>query len=307
MQFAALLASTALIFAAFAVRLHKQFLGEYLSDGAPRATPSPRNSIASPAISSASTTGHAEPATHTILSPVVAACLRKEYLYIRGNGGMLVSLLMPLIFVFILGRGMLADHPKYLLPSALGYAVMGLMAALYNIFGADGTGMQLYLLAPVRLRDVILAKNIASAALLAIEAALAWYVVRFLAGEPIPLWLQVATIFWLAFVFFANLALGTVRSIQAPRKVALGQARRLRPAAQSKTTALLVLAMVFGCLLLQVPVTMLGGYLRLPWLAAAIFAPLAAIAATAYALMLKNVDRMILNHRDRFAEELCGD
>ncbi|HEV2618379.1 MAG TPA: hypothetical protein VGU23_00405 [Acidobacteriaceae bacterium] len=40
LHFVALLASTALIFAALALRLHKQFLGEYLSEGAP-----PRRSL----------------------------------------------------------------------------------------------------------------------------------------------------------------------------------------------------------------------------------------------------------------------
>jgi ABC-2 type transport system permease protein len=155
---------------------------------------------------------------------------------------------------------MLAEHPSYLLPAALAYSVMGLMAALYNIFGADHSGVQLYLLAPVRLRDVIVAKNIASAALLVTEALLAWCVVLVLSSRPIPIAAQASAAFWLAFVFFSNLALGTVRSIQAPTKVALAQTRRIRPASANKTTVLLVLAVLFGSVLLQVPVTMLSRY-----------------------------------------------
>ncbi|MDP9050715.1 MAG: hypothetical protein M3O31_08335 [Acidobacteriota bacterium] len=221
-QFAALLAWTTLILAAFAARLHKQFLGEYLSESAPRATPSPRQPAAAPAISAPVATNNHQPTTDNFLSPVMAACLRKEWIYIRGNGTMLVTLLAPLIFVFIMGRGMLGNHPAYLLPSAIGYAVMGFMASLYNIFGADLTGVQMYLLAPVRMRDVIVAKNIAGAALLLVEAALAWCVVRVVSGTPIAWWLQLSAVFWLGFVFFSNLALGTIRSIQAPTKVALG-------------------------------------------------------------------------------------
>jgi hypothetical protein len=49
----------------------------------------------------------------------------------------------------------------------------------------NGTGVQLYLLAPVRLRDVILAKNIASLTLLGVEAALAWCVAAL--PEAVPL------------------------------------------------------------------------------------------------------------------------
>jgi ABC-2 type transport system permease protein len=309
-QFAALLLWTALIFAAFAARLHKQFLGEYLSESAPRtaaATATRRihlQPLAPPLAQPA--TYNLQPAT-AFLPPTVAACLRKEWIYIRGNGTLLVSLLTPLIFVFILGRGMLANHPGYLLPGALGYSVMGLMAMLYNIFGADLAGVQLYLLAPVRLRDVIVAKNIASAMLLLAEVVLAWCVVLVLATTPIPLPAQISAAFWIVFVFFSNLALGTLRSIQAPTKIALGQTRKIRPATANKATVLLVLAMLFGCFLLEVPVTMLCDHFNRPWLAVAIFAPLAAAAIGAYALMLKNADRLILTHRDEFAQELCGD
>ncbi|MDP9050716.1 MAG: hypothetical protein M3O31_08340 [Acidobacteriota bacterium] len=65
--------------------------------------------------------------------------------------------------------------------------------------------------------------------------------------------------------------------------------------------------MLFGSMLLEVPVTMLSSYFHLPWLGAAIFAPLAAAAIAAYGLMLNNVDRLVLTHRDSFAQELCGD
>jgi ABC-2 type transport system permease protein len=305
-QFAGLLVWTAAFLAALAYRLEKQFLGEYLSEGAPRATtPTPRAPSQLPAVRPQPATDNLQPAT-SFLSPTVAVCLRKEWLYLSSNGGMLVGLLTPLIFVFLLSRGMLERHPSYLLAGAVGYALMGPMVGLYNIFGADAAGVQLYLLAPVRLRDVVMAKNIASTALLLIEASLAWLIVSWLATAPIPPATRVATVFWVGFVVFANLAFGTLRSIQAPRKVALAQTRQMRPVAQSKTSGLLVLAMLFGCILLQVPVTLLCRHFHNPWLAAAIFAPLAAVAVAAYALLLHSVDRLILTNRDTFAQELVG-
>jgi ABC-2 type transport system permease protein len=327
-QFAALLLWTALFFAAFAYRLHKQFLGEYLSEGAPRSAPSQKSVISTPAPATASLPGkpslQAWPSrtpeeergfspwsvlspTNSFVSPGVAACLRKEWVYLRGNGNQLISMITPLIFVFILGRGILARHPSYLLSGAIGYAMLGLLASLYNIFGADGAGVQLYLLAPVRLRDVILAKNAASLTLLAFEAALAWCVVAVLADAPIRLSTQLSTFFWIIFMVFANLTLGTLRSIQAPRKITIAQARRVRPAAASRTSSLLVLAVLFGSMVLQVPVTMLCRHFHNPWLAVLIFAPLAALAVAAYALLLQNADRLILTHRDLFAQELCSD
>jgi ABC-2 type transport system permease protein len=213
----------------------------------------------------------------------------------------------PLVFVFIFARGILARHPAYLLSGAVGYALLGLLGALYNVFGADAAGVQLYLLAPVRLRDVILAKNIASLALLLVETALAWSIVMLLASAPIALSSQFSAAFWIVFVVFANLSLGTLRSIQAPRKILPGQTRQLRSTSTSRTSALIVLATLFGCILLQVPVALLCGYFHNPWLAVWIFAPLAAAAVAVYALMLANADRLILTHRDTFAADLCGD
>jgi ABC-2 type transport system permease protein len=310
-QFAALLAWTGLFLAAFAFRLHKQFLGEYLSEGAPR------TSIRAGAPSKLRLGGPAAPAgvfnqqlatsNQQLLSPTIAACLRKEWVYLRGNSNQLIQMFTPLVFVFIFARGILARHPAYLLSGAVGYALLGLLGTLYNVFGADAAGVQLYLLAPVRLRDVIVAKNIASLALLLVETALAWTIVMLLATAPIALSSQFSAAFWIVFVVFANLSLGTLRSIQAPRKILPGQARQLRSTSTSRTSALIVLATLFGCILLQVPVALLCGHFHNPWLAVWIFAPLAAAAVAVYALMLANADQLILTHRDTFAADLCGD
>jgi ABC-2 type transport system permease protein len=304
-ELAALLLWTALFFAAFAYRLHKQFLGEYLTEGASRAT-APAPSSIKPRPIAAPVTHNVEPTTYNLLSPGTAACLRKEFLYLRSNGNQIIAMITPLIFVFILGRGILARHPSYLLAGAVGYAMLGLLGALYNIFGADGAGVQLYLLAPMRLRDVILAKNIAALTLLTIEALMAWCVVLVMATAPVPFSTQLSTFFWVIFVIFANLSFGTLRSIQAPRKITLAQTRSIRPTTASRTSGLLVLAVLIGGMLLQIPVTFACRYFQNPWLAVAFFAPLAALAVGAYALLLQNADRLILTHRDTFAQELSG-
>lgn len=308
-EFAALLIWTALFLAGLAYRLQKQFLGEYLSEGAPRAVAvaAPRTHPR-PLVTAAPerpATSNLQPAT-SLLSPSVAACLRKELLYLRSNSNQIIAMITPLIFVYILSRGMLARHPSYLLSGAIGYAIIGLLAALYNIFGADGSGVQLYLLAPVRLRDVVLAKNIAGMTLLLVEVVLAWCLVQWIATEPISLAAEIATAFWVIFLLFTNLTLGTLRSIQSPRKVALAQTRSLRTPPASRTSGLLILAIIAVSMLLQVPVTLLCHHFHNPWLAVVIFAPLAAVAVGAYALLLSNADHLILTHRDSFAQELVS-
>jgi ABC-2 type transport system permease protein len=173
------------------------------------------------------------------------------------------------------------------------------------VFGADGLGVQLYLLAPVRMRDVLVAKNIASLLLVVTEAVLAWSLVSFLNPTRIALATQVSTVLWTIFVIATNVSLGTLRSIQAPRRYVPGQTRRQRGTPANRTSGLLILLVLFGSLLLQFPVVALSHFVHLPWLATWVFGPLAAAAVAAYCLLLQRAERLILSHRDIFAEELC--
>jgi ABC-2 type transport system permease protein len=305
-QFAALLASTVLFAAVFAVRLHKQFLGEHLGEGVSgreKVQSAPR--VNAPAPQSAALSRPA--ASGAIVSPTVAACLRKEWFILRGNGTQLIGLLTPLLFVviFSMNRTFSSIASGYFLPGAIAYLLIAALSSLYNIFGADGRGVQVYLLAPIRMLDVVLAKNLMSLALIVTQVGLAWTIICVLARTPVPVSMQISTALWTVFVVAMNLAIGTMRSIQAPRHFVPGQGRQLRASPTNRTSALLVLAVLFGCMLLQIPVAIASGYFRMPWLAAWVFGPLAVAAIFAYALMLRNAERLILANRDVFAEELC--
>ena len=305
-QFAGLSASTALFAAVFAIRLHKQFLGEQLSEGVSRRVKTPsapraKAPVPQPAVLSAPA------ASGAIFSPTMAACLRKEWLILRGTGTQLIGLLTPLMFVviFSMNRAFSAFSTKYFLPSAIAYVLIATLSSLYNIFGADGRGVQLYLLAPIRMLDVVLAKNLMSLALIFTQVGIAWIIICVLARAPIPVSAQISTGFWAVFVVALNLTIGTLRSIQAPRHYVPGQGRQQRATPTNRTSALLVLAVLFGSMLLQIPVAIASTYFKSPWLAAWVFGPLAAVTVFAYALMLRSVERLILANRDVFAEELC--
>ena len=305
-QFAGLLASTALFAAVFAIRLHKQFLGEHLSEGVSRRV----QAQSAPRVKAPAPEPVAQPApavTGGIFSPTVTACLRKEWLILRGNGTQLIGLFTPLMFVIIfsMNRTFSAISSKFFLPTAIAYVLIGVLGSLYNVFGADGRGVQVYLLAPIRMRDVVVAKNLMSLALIVTLVGLAWTIICVLARAPIPVSLQISTAFWTVFVVAMNLAIGTLRSIRAPRHFVPGQARMQRATPTNRTSALLVLAVLFGSMLLQIPVAIASSYFGAPWLGAWIFGPFAIAAIFGYALMLRHAERIILAARDVFAEELC--
>jgi hypothetical protein len=153
--------------------------------------------------------------------------------------------------------------------------------------------------------DVVLAKNLMSLAIIAAQVGLTWVIICVLARAPVPAAMQISTALWTVFVVAMNLAIGTMRSIQAPRHFVPGQGRHLRASPTNRSSALLVFAVLFGSILLQVPVAIASSYFRLPWLALWVFGPLAVAAVSAYALMLSSAERLILANRDVFAEELC--
>jgi hypothetical protein len=142
--------------------------------------------------------------------------------------------------------------------------------------------------------------------LLAVEGAVAWAIAVSMSVTPVPFSTQVSALLWVVFVLAVNLALGTLRSIQAPRKFMPGQQRQMRAAPTNRTSALLVLSVVAGSLLLQVPVTRLARHMHEPWLAAGIFAALAAAGVGLYVTMLRNIDALVQRNRDVIEQELCG-
>jgi len=109
---------------------------------------------------------------------------------------------------------------------------------------------------------------------------------------------------WLIFVVGTNLTVGTLRSIQAPRRFIPGRTPTARTPT-NQTSGMLILGLVFGSILLQIPVTYLTRHYGHPWLAVVIFVPLAVVAIGAYVLLLRNADRLIYRYRDTLAEELC--
>jgi ABC-2 type transport system permease protein len=299
-----LIAFGALFFAIYAWRMRREFHGELLSElntsQKPAAARNPHAQTASPTIP---LQADAPEARTFGLSPAIVACLQKEFLYLRRNTNQLFGFITPIFMVFLFASrmGVSGRFGTYLFPVAVAYSILGVSILSYNCLGVDGTGIQLYFLAPLRLRDVFLAKNILGFLLNLVELALIFAVICIVAHPP-SLLIGLATLCWLLFATFTNGAVGNIRSITAPQKVDLAKVGRKQI---SQFSSLIALGVIAACFTIGYGGIILANTLNRPWLMVPLFLALAAIAFVLYLQVLNRLDAIALTHRENLAEELC--
>jgi ABC-2 type transport system permease protein len=164
----------------------------------------------------------------------------------------------------------------------------------------DGAGVQFYFLAPVRLRDVFLAKNMMGFLLNAIELGLIYGVISFVGHAPSAL-MSAATVCWLLFVIFTNGAVGNLRSLTAPKKIDLSKISRRQT---SQLSALMALGVVVACCGVGGGVYALAHWLGRAWMMIPVFAVLAGVGFGFYWEVLGRLDGVALGHRETMVEEL---
>jgi ABC-2 type transport system permease protein len=238
-----------------------------------------------------------------ILSPILSALLAKEILYLRRNLGLFMSLIMPVAFVFLFaGRlAIRSSGAAWLFPAALAYSLMGVIPLSFNSFGLEGTGSQLYFFAPMRLRDVVLAKNLINFLLVALEILAVLVIISYIAAPP-PLWVIAATLLWALATLLVAMTVGNRRSLSAPKKVNLARSTRRQA---SGLSALIAIGIFLASMLLAAALAIAGYFLHLLWLLVPIYAVLATAAAFLYWRGLHSIDHYAQNHREQLFEELC--
>ncbi len=245
-----------------------------------------------------------------LVSGRTAAIFQKELLYLTRSGPMIFTLLMPLVILLIFrmtpgrpggaGGNFMNGAPDFAFPVGAACALLMLTNLIYNNFGADAGGVQFWFVAPAHLRDVVRAKNLVHATVLAAELVLVWIAVAFLYRPPA----LVYTLATLAGVLFAaplNLALGNVLSIFSPKKLDFGTFGRQRAANTTAFAALLVQAAIFGVIALAF---VLGRYFHDLWIATLALLVLAVAAFACYALVLRRIDALALTRRETLISEL---
>jgi ABC-2 type transport system permease protein len=279
------------------LRLRAQYRGENLSEAATRS--------ASPKEKSAFRLGWNLPG----FSSPVTAIFEKEFRYLSRSGPMLFTMIMPVVVLLIFrltpstsgnSDSFLVRAPDLAFPAGAAYALLVLTNMVYNNFGADAAGIQFFFAAPVRFRDILLAKNLAHTAVLALETVLVWLAVCFVFRRP-SLDVTLATLAGLLFALLVNLTIGNLLSLSSPKKVDYGTFGRQRASNITVFASFGVQIVVFGVAAL----TLLAARRRTEiWLATLIFLVLAAVAAAAYVIALGRADQIALSRRETLIAEL---
>ena len=292
---------SSLFLAVYAVRMHREFRGENLSETTrqPQTVrlPNTRAAIPHPSTSQLTSTSVFG------ISPAIAACLQKEFLYLRRNTNQLYGFIAPIFMVFLFANriGTSGRFGSFVFPAAVAYSVLGVSILSYNCLGMDGPGVQFYFLSPTRLRDVFLAKNIIGFLLSFIELVLIFIVISLTASPP-SLLISFGTFCWLLFAIFTNGAVGNLRSLAAPKKIDLSKINRKQT---SQLSALIAVGIVAGCFGIGYGGVLLANSFNIPWLMVPFFLVLAVVAFLFYLQVLNRIDTIALNHREDLAEELC--
>jgi ABC-2 type transport system permease protein len=288
-------------------RLHAQFRGEDLSEAPASAKV---ESASSRAKGSPGTAGAASRGTFAFLPATIGACLKKEIRYLMRSGPKAYVLIMPVFIVLVLSMrmsgmsyaGISQNGMKGMLFAyGCAYTQMIFVSLIYNSLGGDGAGVQFYFIAPLRMRDVILAKNLMTFGIFAIEAILI-YIASAVIAAPTPLDLTAATLAWSFFTLFFSLTIGNMRSISSPKGVDTARVRSQNVNGLSSLVSLVIVAVTvaMGALVLFACRQFHASY----WVAAGAFTLLSVLTFSAYWMGLARVDELAAMHAEDLTREL---
>ena len=283
----------------FSLRMGTEYRGENLSDPANvvRAAKVAKHEVSHAAPASAFVAASARPAD---VARVVAA---KELLYLRRNTGLFYGLIMPLVLVLVFaGRWSTrwGQHGSTVVLVALAYGLIGVFPMGFNSFGLDGTGAQTYFFTPVRLREVMMGKNVLCAGL-AIAETIAILAVLSYTGKTPSAVVILDGLLWMVTTLLIQLTVGNYMSIRSPKRIDPGRTaqKQARPA-----SAFLSMGILLACGLVGALVTFLAGIGKVNWIVPIVFACTAVAAAWIYRENLNRLDAYAFAHRDELFEEL---
>ena len=295
----------------FALRMRTEFHGENLSDAASGMAQKPTKAVrvSSAAVASAAAVAPAavnefEVASGARVWAVIETILGKEILYVRRNTGILYGLVMPIFLVLIFASKFASrsgSSSMWVFPAAVAYTLLAICPLSYNSLGLEATGAQLYFMAPVRMRDILLAKNLLGVVMAMFEVTLIFVIISYMAGLP-SLQTALAAVFWAVGTLAVNMVFGNQRSIKAPKRI---DSQRMVRRQASQASALIAMVVMMVSSAVAAGIFGLCSWLHQLWALVPIFAIFAAVGMGFYLQSLKSVDQYALDHREELLVELC--
>ena len=244
-----------------------------------------------------------------LLSPQIAAIVRKEFRYLTRNGFSFFLLVMPPLFVLLFATQFAIRHPtvatrpvsaEMFFPGMMGYLILILMSPAYNSFAYEGRGIQTYFTAPLKFRSVFLGKNLMLVAVLAVEMVLSMIAFAYLVGMPsAPIF--VATLAAIVFVVVGQLSIANWSSLSFPRKLEFGQMRGQRQSGMAVLVAFGAQILLGG---ISAPILFAGRWTKNPWLPSEAFALLALAAVGGYFASLEALTQLAEKKKEVLIEAL---
>ena len=300
----------------FALRMRTEFRGENLSDaasvGARKKNKVVRVSSGGAVAPSrtgvveagAPATGEFAVASRARVWAVIETVLGKEILYVRRNTGIVYGLVMP-IFLVLIFAGKFASRSSagsvWVFPAAVAYTLLVICPMSYNSLGMETTGAQLYFLAPVRMRDILLAKNLLGLLLALVEILLVFVIISYMAGVP-SLQTALAAVLWAVGTLAVNMIFGNQRSITSPKKMDLQKMMRRQASQVSALMAMVVMMVASG---VGAGIFFLCFRLHAMWALVPVFGVYAVAGVGVYLRSLRMMDRFAMQHREELLVELC--
>jgi ABC-2 type transport system permease protein len=226
------------------------------------------------------------------------------------NGFSFITLLLPPVMVvffsiqFAGNNSMVKEHglpPQAFFPAAMAYLILILLSPAYNSFAFEGRGIQSYFMAPVRMRDILVGKNLFLVCVVGMELTVSLGVLVLRIGFPgFPLLLS--TVAAAAFAVMGQLTIANWSALSFPKKMEIGKMKGQRNSGVAVWTAFGVQILIGG---IATVVMLAGGWFGKPWLPAAVFAGLTAAALGGYLASLEPLSVLAERKKELLIETLC--
>jgi len=281
-------------------RYAKLYAGEELSEGV---APAARQKQSFPVAADDSD-------SLSFLPPQVLAVLRKETLYLKRNTFLFFSLIVPPLMIFFFSMQFAGEHPgafknglspDLFFPGMMAYLVLILIAPSYNAFAHESRGIQTYFTAPVRFREILMAKNLVTLVIVFTELAFCVVLVGLRAGWPSPP-ILFATLAAMVFSVAGQLTIANWSSISFPKKMEFGRMQGQRNSGMSVFLMLGVQLVLGG---ISALILFSGRWTGSPWLPAEVFAVLAGAALAGYFPSLDALTGLAEKKKEVLMEALC--